>query len=249
MIPKGAKEELLNLCDTLRAIWNHESDGDRISPASQLIEVRTTASHEAEFLPKTGKPIRGRKGVEVKVGYQGLSRAPMSTTELVNDAFARCLYLNSQPDPSENEKNRLEEQLDRLFDILGEIRGLPERVFESFGYKELEADELRKAAIDRESTRNNSMRKYFQTRVLIELLTESLNAQGFQASAWQFFNNWEIAVEDTLCKIAEFASRQENQYEVIAFLNAPLVDSDNDISLGVVRLSGGTTELFISYAS
>jgi hypothetical protein len=140
------EEKIHALCMNVASVWRNPR---LLSSSSATVpkEVVTVAEGGALTLPLTKRPVRGAIGVEVRI-REG---------KLVGPKLAEHWVKNALFDPPEwmSGQNYLEIQGARVpmrtsiadvFSALESMANLPERIFEAFGFKHYEPDQVREYA-------------------------------------------------------------------------------------------------------
>lgn len=237
-----AREHLEQFCKCLRTLWETEGFQPVWSSFHKEVRVCTSAADGAPHLPRTHWPIRGAPGVEVRVGEYDLKLKDAGTEDLIRATID--FEWQRERDPFREVKERLNSVIMTMFDALDEVPGLSERIFEAVGYKHYEPEELPQV-VHLQPVERQVMGR---TWVLMDALSDELNGLGFTPEKPESFQRWDDAIDGTLDRLAQLAAREENLYDVMAFLNGPLVDSDEEVSLGEITVSGTLVEVFLGPA-
>lgn len=192
--------------------------------------VSTTGGAAARRLPTTGHFIRGAVGTEVDLSGGDFVYGEAS----VHNAVLRTL-LKAKDERKSEATTDLDHAFDavrsaslRLLDALKAAPHLYALLRDSLGWKTYSHEELIQRAVT-----ENSDERVDSFIFLSELLDDSFGRAGF--GKWvdrEQFSAWDVVGEHLVHTLRELVTRNEHMYEAVAYLNAPLVDSDTAFDLG-----------------
>lgn len=238
------QSSIADLCREIESLWAL-TGYKRGSPAGQKM-VTTSVESGTPVLPKSGNPIRGIAGVEVRAGEP---REKDSETLIYELAYGSMLpshwsaqYWNEE-EAGMRERVRLSAAA--LFDEFDGVPNLNERIAEALGYKHYEPEELA------DLVRRKEQRDFAIEKALFftQILSDELAAAGFDPGLKAPFDGWDEIATRATERILSVAAREFNEYEVVIFLNAPMVDEGSPVPLMRVELEGVERELTIGHAT
>jgi hypothetical protein len=218
-----------NLIQSLSALWLH-ADFRPPTSGSTGGGVWTEAAVNARCLPNTGRAVRGTPGVVVRVTDGGSSWGSFGLHDVV---FPSLLRARDWPkDASEGELESIERALHEAYVALREAchqtGELSVRLFESRGFKHYEPEEARALAARSDSERGDFLMG------ISPVVEDALRDAGFLWENRADFDGWDRTAENVAASLAELAIREFHEYDVLAFLNGPLVDSFDTIPIGTL---------------
>lgn len=212
---------IVDLCREMESLWQKKNYVCSYDNTERIVETRV--QDNAIVLPKSQFPIRGTNGVDVTVTYRKSIKETivsliLDSLSIVRDEWNKdCLEI----------KTRILDYENRLISKLAAIPSLLERVAESTGYKHYEPEVLV------EKIRSDGYRhSNFSCHFFPMLIAQELYANGFDPNKKLLFEEWdEIALRVT-DKIYSIAEKTHNDYEIVIFLSAPVLDCKSPIKLG-----------------
>lgn len=221
-------EASADLIDALQALWLHSGfkpeSGGRTAGG-----VWTEAEAEARRLPNTRRPVRGTPGVSVRVSDGSLSWGPPTLHTLV---FRSLLYAENWPKDAkggglESVEHRVHQAFIRLRGACLHTGELALRLFESRAFKHHELEEVR--ALVGEGGTNGFEDFLMHFSPVVE---DALGDAGFSWEERAAFDRWDDAATNLAVSLVELATREFHEYDALAFLNGPLVDSEEPVVIG-----------------
>lgn len=212
---------IADLCREMESLWQKKNYVCSSKNTERIVETRI--QDNAIVLPKSQFPIRGTVGVEVTVTYRKSIKETivsliLDSLSIVRDEWNKdCLEI----------KTRILDYENRLISKLAAIPNLLERVSESLGYKHYEPEVLA------EKTRTDGYRhSHFSCHFLPRLIAEELCENGFDPEKKLLFEAWDEIALGVTGKIYSIAEKTHNDYEIVIFLSAPVLDCKSPIKLG-----------------
>lgn len=223
-------EAVARLVSAFRALWLHpEFKPDR--GGSSGGGVWTEAAADARRLPETGKPVRGSVGVTVQVrdsSYDSWRSVP-TLHGLVFNSLVRARDWPSRAQGGDLDV--LEQGANEAYHALaGASRGagqLAARLYEARGFKHHEPDEVsaRVASADSDYLADLPI-------ALSMVVEDALTDTGFTWEELAAFDGWDRVAKILTESLVELARREFQEYDVLAYLNGPLVDQSEPVPIG-----------------
>ncbi len=232
------------LCDSLSHLWSLDSfkaDSSLWRQASE--QAFTEAEETARKLPVTGKVIRGFSGIKVS----------FSEKYTLKDLIINLLYCsNEEPQSYHSEQlqgafTTIQKNISNLERKIGEDNKLSYRLEWPVLFKIWSYDEFIEKKKERKAKHPDYNSKYFFN--ILELITDQLILAEFDPSNRQHFDNWQDVKEGAVNALREIEQLNEYHYEVRIFLNGPLIDQPEEISLYDLSIKGSNTQIFLGYAT
>lgn len=230
------------------AAWQHPlyTPIDPSSPSSResnLKKLVTRASGDAPAtLPSTGQLVRGTAGVVVeKVDH------PANPSPTVNSAFIRARAkwraYPLLPDDAEATRQAVTDAEHRAVDALAEIPALLERTYDISGFKNDDAQGIREMILNESADPSPTSlygvrRRMGLSWTLSRFLVEGLEQAGLDPEALDAFCDWDTVIEHTVGRLRQLETRETWTYEVVALLNAPLIDQADPFELVQTDVGG-----------
>ncbi len=247
MSRQGIQTLLVELCREIESLWKISGYKSYGSNTNEKTYVLTHIHQEAIVLPRSKFPVRGVSGVEVKIHKSTEDQRnlilKLIKTALFGDLEWRMIYQNNK-DYGET-KIRIQNCEERLFRELFATSNLLERLSESIGSKDYDPSELTEKIKDEISCKSeDSPDNGFGTGrlrgrshfiwiflALADILASELYAKDFEPQKQLPFKEWnEIALRVTE-KLYSIAEKTHNKYEIVVFLNSPVIDERSSIQL------------------
>lgn len=237
---------IADLCREIESLWQI-SNYDDYTPniEESYIETRIQSLDNS---PKSPFPIRGIEGVEVhKIKSYKKQRDlifEFILKSLVGKYGRGILYQNNK-DYSEV-RIKIQDIQENLFEVFCAIPNLLERIFESRSYKDYDSAVLKEKIKDEKSL-NQVVPKStycFDSILLVisEILADELCLKSFDPQKKLIFKEWDEIALKTTEKLCELSEKSHNKYEVLIFLNAPVIDSTSKLSFACEELDGISIE-------
>ena len=207
---------IADLCREMEFLWQKKNYVCSYENEERIVETRI--QDNAIVLPKSQLPIRGTVGVDVTVTYRKSIKETIVSLildSLVRDEWDKdCLEI----------KARILDYENRLISKLAAIPNLLERVSESSGYKHYEPEVLA------EKIRADGYRlSDFSCHFLPRLIAQELYENGFDPEKKLLFEAWDEIALGVTEKIYSIAKKTHNEYEIVVFLSAPVLDCKSPI--------------------
>ena len=235
------KEILEKLIQAIENYWKLINYEIETYIHDQEKSIKTEISPNATLLPNTNRPIRGAEGVSV-VETSAYNRIAL----LVGKALKPLedWELEYKSEEIKSSKALISQLLDELLVEFDNLPNLNERLFEALAFKHFEPDELSRIVKDQEVKYKGIAGALVFQRVLSEAFAESQFKVGLELAS-----ECRIQIIGKIThSLTELSERVFNKYEVVIFLNGPLIDSESIISLGEVNIEDFKLELFMDYA-
>lgn len=211
---------IADLCREMESLWQKKNYVCSSENTERIVETRI--QDNAIVLPKSQFPIRGTVGVDVTVTYRKSIKETIVSLILDSLSIVRnewnkdCLEI----------KTRILDYENRLISKLAAIPNLLERVSESSGYKHYEPEVLA------EKIRADGYRlSDFSCHFLPRLIAQELYENGFDPEKKLLFEAWDKIALRVTEKIYSIAEKAHNEYEIVIFLSAPVIDCKTPIKL------------------
>ena len=211
-----------------RALWLHPDFKPGFGGLTGE-RVVTEAAADAQRLPHTGRAVRGTGGVQVQVRDVGPSWGTPTLHNVVFDSLIRA-----RSSPKADERGRLEaierdahEAYIALRDTCLQSGELGLRLFESRAFKHHEPDEARLLVARAEAEGFEDF-----PLAISPVVEDALTDAGFLWDERATFNAWEDTGVNMARSLAELEAREFHEYDVLTFLNGPLVDHEQPIAIG-----------------
>jgi len=237
----------------MESLWQISNYEDYDSNLEETyIETRIQGS--IDNLPKSTFPIRGTEGVEV-CAFKSRKKRRDLIFEFINKSFLgkfgwRILYQNNKDYGKSRAK--IQDYQEKLFEKFFAIPNLLERISESSSYKNYDVDELTERIKNEINDRyhKGSLDTVFPKRkyhfhillVLSEILADELYLKDFAPENKLLYGGWDETAINVTEKIYSIAAKTHNKYEVVIFLNAPVIDSTSKLSFACEELDGISIE-------
>lgn len=209
---------ITDLCLEMESLWQKKNYV--CSDENTELIVETRIQNNAIVLPKSQLPIRGAVGVDIHITYH--KSIKQTIVSLIRDSLFRDEWNKDYFDI----KAKILDYENRLIDKLATIPNLLERVEDSLTYKYCEPEVLA------EKIRSDGHRGIyfnFSCYFLPRLIAQELYTNGFDPEKKLLFAAWdEIALRVTE-KIYSIAEKAHNEYEIVIFLSAPVLDCKSPI--------------------
>lgn len=237
------KTLLENLCREMERLWVLTGYRSNSFPLSKPI-VTTIKASEAVVLPKTGRPIRGIGGQGVSKGETDYQDRSIIVNELV---YGSILPRSSHHGKEETEaRERMNLQGEALFSLFNRVPNLVERILEAIGFKHFDPEEL----TDWIKSRNPEEFRVEKALFISRILSDELVSAGFDPGQKAPFDKWDEVLSRATDRIFSVATRESNEYEVVIFLNAPMIDEESPVPLVKFALNDDLeVDLSIGYAT
>lgn len=210
---------IADLCREIESLWQKKNYVCSYENTEPIVETRI--QDNAIVLPKSQLPIRGTVGVDVNITYRKSIKkiiVSLIIDSLIQDGWNKNYF---------EIKAKISDYENRLISKLAAIPNLLERVAESTGYKHYEPEVLVKK-IRSDGYRHSN----FSCHFFPMLIAQELYVNGFDPNKKLLFEAWnEIALRVT-DKIYSIAEKTHNDYEIVIFLSAPLLDCKSPIKFG-----------------
>ncbi len=240
-------EQLNELLQAIERYWkltNYEIQKPVYSKYNDSKYIKTQWSYDAVLLPLTKLPIRGLEGVNITQS-NGEENTILLLIETALKPFEDWELQYKKSEELEA-KNLISNSLNNIFAEFDKIPSLNERIFDAEAYKHYDATQL-STVVAKLSSSGMRIRKIF---ALEKILTDELNNINYKfPDEISLESRYNIA-ERVLDFIKKLATRVIYKYQVLIFLNAPLVDDSKSIPLGKVKINDPIFEadINISYA-
>lgn len=237
---------LAALCREMENLWlitGYKSDSQ---PFPKVLV--TTSAESGIAAPLTPHNLmRGAAGVKVSVSKSGSTDIRDLTAELISDSILdppdwRIKYMKEE---ETGLRELVRSHADALFAEFKIVPNLIERISETLGFKHFNPEELA-AHINSKGDRYTRIEN---TLFLSRVLSAELSVEGFNPSQKTPVGEWNEIASRAAEKIYSVANRLVNEYEVIVFLNAPMVEGESPAPLATVESHGEKHELSIGYAT
>lgn len=234
------------LLEAIKNYWkliNYEVDQPLYSWSVSSKNVRTEWDADALLLPITQQPIRGIQGTSVNKIDKVKSKVYLLLEKALKPLENWELQYKSEEVISA--KKLIDSYLDELMVELDQLPNLNARFFESLGYKHFEPDELPNVL-----SRMESSHKRIVTIIALEkIFSKELQRVGYSGESEIQLHVIQDFLTNVVSRLTEIANREYNHYKVTIFLNSPLIDKKEDISLGETDFDGIKIEPYIGYAN
>lgn len=239
----------------LHAAWAHPSfaydttPARRNSPYSKQIVTRALGDGDPTTLPRTGRLVRGARGVGVEAVDQSPGRTVSTAVHRASVAW------RPYPSPTEDEAAATQAVKDaeaRVTDAMATIPGLLERVYDISGFKNWDTEGIRERIAAETPTLGSPgafTRQFALERALGHCLIPTLEAAGCDPHHPAAFDDWDHVIDETVSRLRRLAERETWAYDVVALLNAPALDHDLPMHLVDTTVAGQTVALTLESAS
>jgi hypothetical protein len=225
---------IADLCREMESLWRKKNYVCSRDSAEAI--VKTRIQDDAIVLPKSQFPIRGTEGVRVDT-----NNSHNSTRGLIKSLVIDLLVKEEANEECIEIKVIIKDLEEKLFSKFTTIPNLLERIAESLGYKHYDPDMLAEKI---KSKDKNLLHLYEMQLFLSKILANELDAQGFDPRKKSFSQTWDNIARQTTENIYSIAEKIYNIYEVVIFLNAPVIDMDTSVSF-----FGNASMFSIQYAT
>jgi len=237
---KTLRNLLKELCLDLQELWALEAFNDYYWGFVDSKHAKTTASSEATILPATQRPVRGHLGIEIRLSENSSKNLERRIESLVLRSNRLESYYSQAV---QSRVNKVIETVKRLGSSIDEDLRLSYRLYGSIGYKTFSPasfSEMKK----KENWDGSTV--YFIT--IADLLAKELVANEFSLSERSKFQKWNVVRENISKELEMLRQEEDYHYEVLIFLNGPLVDCEEDILIANLSLQGKPIEISLGYA-
>lgn len=229
----------------IAAVWREPrllGSSTRSSPKYVL-----THNVDGSIVPEGKQPIRGATGVAVDV-KEGMPQGAELAESLVNQALSDPWGYR---DDTEVQKARtpINERLEEVFSQFAKVGGLRERLFESFGYKHYEPEEVHRL-VERKADEDGFIdRRILWKLLLADSIGRALASLSFDPKRKEEFDEWAAAARLIVHDFESLASRRHHRYRAAICLNAPLYDAEGSRAIAHFRVGEQPIEICLSRAT
>jgi hypothetical protein len=129
-------------------------------------------------------------------------------------------------------------------EVLRERPALWIRLFDALGYKTHERSELEQFRLAPAKSHEDNL-----IFGVDKALCEALEAHGFTWALRSEFSQWDDVARHVVASFEALEARTHHRYEAVAYLNAPLIDHEGPIDLGLLDGANPRSVVRIEYAS
>lgn len=232
---------LKTLCLDLQALWALESFKDSYWESVESNHAKTISSSEATILSITKRPVRGHTGIDIRASKNSSKSLEKRIRSLILRSDRSEKYYSQV---IQDRVAKVSETVKRIGSLIDKDPRLSYRLHESIGYKTFSPEyfsEMKK----KEDWDGSTV--CFMT--IANLLAKELVAHEFNLAERAKFQKWEIVWKNLFEKLDQLRLEDEYHYEVLVFLNGPLVDFREDIIIANLLLQGKPIEISLGYAT
>jgi hypothetical protein len=233
---------LKDLCRSLAELWSLDSFKDSCWRVNKRECVKTTVSDNAVVLPFTNRPVRGHAGVQVKILENRSKNLIEYIDSLILDSINRPE--SYQPQELQNGLAKVRETIERMGSLIDRDPKLSYRLYGITGYKTYSPEEFRE--MQNRANWNPSIPYFFS---VAKLLSKELAENDLQPSERGGFKGWNLVWRSLCEQLDELRMEDSFEYEVNIFLNGPLIDLEEDISIPNLLLQDSPIEILLGYAT
>jgi len=228
------------LCVDIKSLWNIESFSDYYFEKYESNCIATIATSSSVELPSTKRLVRGCKGNEIRIYKNNKKSLEQRIKSLLFHSYRVEEYYS---EVIQDRITKINETVNQIGILIDNDPELGYRLSGSIGYKSFSSEEFYEM---KKKGDWSGPTIYFMS--IADLIAKELVGQGFELSEKSRFDKWDSVCIKTFEKLSQLKLEDEYHYEVLIFLNGPLIDYEEDVIIANLALQGKPIKILLGYA-